>query len=349
MFNYSIIFFLLLFVISEIVRKHYFKKLNYPTVSAGSVVMAIGIFSLAAQQTLPIKNIFLSELIALGLLILWLYIAISYCICFCKKHLLIQGSINQFSIGTWVAGCAMMAMVIHKEFPSLHILIWIMVLIAIAIWLVYLLLVIKLFWRILIGVSKSHTGIILLSTVSTQSIVIVLNTIIPNHIPQYVNQVLIIIGFVFYVIGLIIILRYYIPKKTSYILIWWSNTNSIIHGALSITGIASLITHVISNNIIILTWVLTTGLFFLIESASLIKLYQRVKIAGLLKGALSYNISQWSRVFTYGMYYAFSLLLFESKLFQNQLLKLITQDGQYIVLITLLIEILIFFRSKFSN
>ena len=351
MLDFHIIYFLILFFISEIIHRYSCHKRKYSPVSAGSIVMAIGIFSLAALQKLSFENVFITKLIALELLIIWLYIAASYFICYLKGYffILVQHMHDQLSIGTWVASCAVMAMVIQEEFPTWHILIWTMALLALAIWTIYFLLLIKIFLKILTGASRIHVGTILLSTVSTQAIVILLNTLLPMLIPRYFNQILIVIGSIFYIIGLLIILRYHIIKKPKYIFIRWSNTNNIIHGALSITGIAILITHAMSKNIIILIWITVTSLFAMIESVSLIKLYQRIKKAGLLKGAFSYDVSQWSRIFTYGMYYAFSLEIFESNVFQNELTNLIAQFGQYVVLVILLIEIAVYFSSKFSR
>ncbi len=87
----------------------------------------------------------------------------------------------------------------------------------------------------------------------------------------------------------------------------------------------------------------------LVEGISVVKMLKRIQVGGLLRGILKYNISQWTRNFTYGMYYAFSLSLFENKLLKNIFLDLVVSYGQYIVLIFLTIEIFIFFRNKFSS
>jgi hypothetical protein len=216
------------------------------------------------------------------------------------------------------------------------------------IWLVYLRLIFRNILSNGFNSIRVSTGIILLPTVSTQSIALLMNSFFIGQVTPYVNQSLIILGYLFYVIGFIVIIKYYFTIKLKRLLLSWSNTNSILHGALSISGLASLESGCINDNLIILTWFLATSLFLLVEGISLIKLYYRIRFAGIMRGAFLYDVSQWSRNFTYGMYYAFTLSISEHYLLINFIIHNVSQYGQYLVLFMLLIEIIIYLRDKLS-
>lgn len=349
--GFSFFPFLILFIISTIIRRFFYDK-KYSSVSAGSIVMAIGIFYLAVLPKLPFVNTFIKDVLALELFIIWFYIAISYINCYFNNinfTAVISHTKDYFSIGTWAAGCAVLVVVLSKEFPIWYIVITVITLLAVVIWLVYLSIITIYFWKILFERKHiSATGIMLLPTVSTQSIVILIYTLLPVYRDNEIYKVLIIFGCLFYIIGLITILRDCIKIKFKRLLLSWSSTNSIIHGALSITGVASLITHAISDTFVIVIWIASSCLFVLIESLSIVKLYQRIKIAGLSSRSINYNISQWSRLFTYGMYYALTNAISETNLISNPLIYNVNQFGQYVILGLLLIETILFFNSKFN-
>jgi len=347
---YYVLLFCVLFIISEIIR-HQFNKKEYSTTAAGSIVMAVGIFSLGALQKLPFYTPFIAKLITLELSIIWLYIIASYLICYFKQHFSIHMNriSNQFSIGTWVAGNATLGILILQEFPSWRMIILILSILTMAIWIWYICLVVNNLSKMNKKLYNVHIGSILLATVSTQSIVLLFNFVTFDSTPTIVNQILLIFGCMFYIVGLIIIMRHHFHISYRKSIIHWDNTNCIIHGAASITGLAGLMTHTVPIVVIIFIWIWTSCLFFLVEGISVVKIVKRIQKGGLLRGVLKYNISQWTRNFTYGMYYAFSLSLFESKLFNNTFLELVVGYGQYIVLIFFMVETFIFFRNKLSN
>lgn len=336
-------------MITEAVRRCFINRLPLST-SAGSIVMAIGIFSLFALHRLPFTTVFLERLLALELFIIWLYLALFYL----KNNLngiLIQSREDQFGIGTWVAGSSVLAISCYIELLWISVS-WMLLLIASVIWIIYLRLLYINLLEMLHNKFKV-TGIILLSTVSTQSIVILLNIVLAQRIPILINQILISFGYVLYFIGIFIFLSYFISEKIKKSILNWSNTNSIIHGALSITGLAGLVTNSINFKLIIATWVAASTLFVCIEGISLIYLLNRIKSFGWSKGIFIYDTSQWSRIFTYGMYYAFTLSLFKEELFKNKIINFVVLYGQYIVFGILLLEIFLWLKSsvsiKFSN
>lgn len=337
---------LVLIIISKTIG-YYPNTRKYFSTTVGSIIMAFGIFVLYALPELPFSNNIIINLATLELLILWIYIAINILVIYLKGDFsaLIHGVNNNLGVGTWVASSAVLAMLLFKIIPTYHVVNWIIALIPICIWIAYLWLIIP--KLLCINTLYINSGIIFLITVSTQSIVLLLNALLPNHISTLINLVLILSGYIFYVFSLIVIIRYCFSIKPKRLLLSWSNTNSIIHGALSISGLASLIAASINDIFIIFTWFMATCLFITVEAISLIGLYYRIRIVDIKKGARVYEISQWSRIFTYGMYYAFTLSISHHKIISNLIIDIVTAYGQYIVLIMLILEIIILTNDKF--
>lgn len=114
----------------------------------------------------------------------------------------------------------------------------------------------------------------------------------------FAYQMLIVLGYLFYLTGLFIIGRYLLQIQWKRIVLGWNSTNSIIHGALSISGLAAATTEIMPEEIIIGTWFLATVFLLLVEGISVIKGLYRLRIAGFTQGILVYDVSQWARVFT---------------------------------------------------
>lgn len=309
--------------------------------------MAIGIFSLDALQQLPFVSKLISQLITLELFVIWLYLVRFYINSYFNGIFVngIKSITKQFGIGTWVAGCSVLAILFLAEIPSWRIVILLLTLFAFVIWLFYLKLIFINVALILYKKKQIYNGIILLSTVSTESIVLLFSSL-SHKIPIFINQILIVSGYIFYLIGIMIIARFSFAIKLKRLVLGWNNTNSIIHGALSITGLAGTLTNSINDKVIIYTWWMATCLFVLVEGISLIKLVYRIRIVGLNRGIFVYTVSQWSRVFTYGMYYAFTLSILNHHLLKNLVINMISQYGQYAVFGILLVEINLFLCDR---
>lgn len=200
----------------------------------GSIVMAIGIFALYALQKTIFFSIEIARLITFELFILWMYMSVFILFLYLHKRIfLCTRCINsKFGIGTWVAGTAVLAMLLLKIFPSSHIVALMLSVLASGIWVVYLRLIFRNILSNGFNSIRVPTGIILLPTVSAQSIALLMNSFFIGQVTPYVNQSLLILGYLFYVIGFIVIIKYYFTIKLKRLLLSWSNTNSILHGAL---------------------------------------------------------------------------------------------------------------------
>ncbi|MCW8399127.1 hypothetical protein OQJ26_10020 [Legionella sp. PATHC038] len=347
---YSVLYLLILFLVSALVH-HFYKNSVCCQTSAGSIVMAIGIATFDVLPQFQLVTPLVKRLIILELLVIELYL-----ICFFVKcsmagqfNLFTTSAINQFGIGTWVAGSSVLTLLFLQEFPSWDLVIWLCAFCALFFWPIYLVISLINLQRIFFKKIKIHTGNILLLTVSTQALALLTHSLFASVMPILISQVLIILGYFFYAIGIMIVGKYLLSCSKKRLLLGWSNGNSIIHGALSISGLASTATHALDDRVILNTWILATSLLFLVEGMSFIKMYHRVKIAGFIDGIFVYNLSQWTRIFTLGMYYSFSFALYKQHVGNKFIVQTVLMYGKYIVLILLLFEVFIFLQDRLSN
>jgi hypothetical protein len=230
-----------------------------------------------------------------------------------------------------------------------------MALLAVSIWLWYLLVILRQYGVILALPTRHRaTGRILLATVSTQSVVLLAQQLLQDRFPREAALALIFLGYFFYGLGLILIVRRYLRQPGWRLAEDWDNTNCILHGAMSITGLAALETAVLPAGVIAATWVWVLVLFLGVELIEAARLVARVRAYGWRRGVLTYHVSQWARNFTFGMFYAFTLRLQATPgiLDETGLTGLrglqngITAWGQYVVLILLLIEVALFLAKN---
>jgi hypothetical protein len=237
-------------------------------------------------------------------------------------------------MGTWIAATNIICILIHEEFSK-----WSMAAIIIGYWNLFL-------WLVFIGLSlrtismffsqpveKVH-GVILLTTVSTQSIVVMNSQL--NLLNIVFNKFFIVMGILFYFFCLYLIVKRYLKVK------WmietdWKNTNCIIHGALSITGVACSFTHSFSSMVSIL-WFVVCFLFILIESIEVIRLIKRVNKFGFQMAFMIYDTSQWSRIFTFGMFYTFTIFIKPTSTIVMDIKQMIINVGVWGIFVLLLFQ-----------
>ncbi|WP_133134499.1 hypothetical protein [Legionella wadsworthii] len=312
--------------------------------------MAIGIVTYDVLPRLFFITLFLRHLIVIELLIVWLY----FFFFFTKStiegsfNLFITNGINQLGVGTWIAGSSVLALLFIQEMPLWYGVIWICELCALAIWPIYMILSLNNLKKIFLKKIRIHSGNLLLITVSTQAITLLTHILFAPSFPISGSRVLILLGYACYLVSIMIIGKYIFSCTKKRLFLGWSNGNSIIHGALSISGLASTITQAMSEEVILSTWYLASILLCLVEGMGLIKLYYRIKISGFIEGVFVYNLSQWTRIFTLGMYYSFTLALYKRDISSNFIVAHVIALGKYIVFLIFIFEIFIFFRDKLS-
>lgn len=342
---------LLLWGASEFVRRFLMERGDSP-VPSGSIVMAGGIFVIAAFGQLGLPQV-VGRLVALELLVVWGYLAFSYAGMRRRGELgeSVRRPMMAFAVGTWVAGSAVLGRALIQVLPEWRLVGLALWVVAVAVWLWYLRLLPAAF-RAAVDPSEGYraNGAILLSTVATQSLVVAGSALVPGGLPQPVSAALILLGYLFYAVGLVLIVRRYLSRSDWTLADDWGNTNCIIHGAMSITGLAIVASGTLPAAWAVATWVWVLATFVLVEALEVARAFARLRAYGLRKGVFSYFASQWSRNFTFGMFYGFTLQLNRSPAAPDSwatgLQGAILAYGQYVVLAVLLAELAVFFYNR---
>ncbi|MDN5865027.1 MAG: hypothetical protein L0I62_07405 [Gammaproteobacteria bacterium] len=345
-----------LFVLSSLIRRR-FKHRGYSATGAGGIVMSTGVFTAFAFTQLPMYTPLLGRLATIEIFVIWLFLAWSFGSSFVNRHFRMHYAhpLRRFAMGTWVAGTAVLATLATRSMPEA---IWfsrVLALVAVAIYLPYVVLFVQGYaqlWRH--PLQQRANGVILLATVSTQSIVLALHANFGGSFPVGIEIGLVAFDVVFLCSGLVLIALHYHAVRSWFLAIEWKNANCIIHGAVSITGLALVLTSNFGGDVIFGVWQVALVLFVLIEAIEFIRMSEREHRRGLRPGLLVYDVTQWTRNFTFGMFYAFSLELYQnfSKLhsvesdFWFPLLQAIAHWGHYAVLAALVIEITLFLRAR---
>ena len=297
------------------------------------------------------------DILSLTVLALWVSFCFSFVLVLLNgkfREIHYNNPINRFGIGTWVAGTSICWILMYEHFIELALFVKIISYVNILFWSIYIGICIKSF----IPISKAPLnekvhGILLLPTVSTQSIVILLNTIYQD-IPVFFNNFLILTGGGLYLISLCLIIKRYCTKFDSWSIEKdWNNTNCILHGALSITGLACIISQSASEQIIVTIWTSAMGIFLIVESIEFYRAFKRIRHYGWRKGIFVYDVSQWSRIFTFGMFYTFTFMFTPTSTLITAIRKGVILYGIWIILILAIAELLLcvtsFIRSNHLN
>lgn len=332
-----------------------FRHHGYSATNAGGIVMALGIFIQASLPHLLFYSRDVSRVLALETFIIWLFLLRSYLASAINRHfrMHILHPLRRFSMGTWVAGTAVVAMVLHGALPEIPLLAEALACFAILLFIPYAVLVL---WGYFTMLGHEHSlkanGAILFATVATQAILLAAHDLFPLKFPHALTLGLMIAAIVLLCIGVFLIARHFHVLRSWALAMEWKNANCIIHGAVSITGLALLDVLYASDDILMRVWSTALVLFIVVEFIEFIRMVEREYRRGLRSGLLIYDNTQWTRNFTYGMFYAFSLGLYQnpSELLRDSWmwlpLQYVAHWGQYVVLVLLLIEIGLFARAR---
>lgn len=344
MISGDLLIFIGLFVISLLVRQGFVRHGHSPA-AAGSIVMSLGIFSTFALRQLPFYTPSVGKLMTIEVFIIWLFIAWSFFNAYLRDQFKLRGNLDRrFAVGTWVAGTAVLSALAVDVLPEVR---WfgdVLAIGSVVIYIPYLIAFLrdyKIIWQN--PKRQAANGVILLATVSTMSVVIAVDTAF-GWFSTILEQAIMAFGVALLLTGLVIIAEHYHKLKWQELADKWMNSNCIIHGAVSITGLALTQTAVLSKGSLLTVWYIAAILFIVVEIIEIARAGQRVNRLGLANGLLVYNVSQWTRNFTFGMFYAFTLLL--SRLLpENGMLQAVDSVGRYVVLIVLVVEIGLFFKA----
>ncbi|WP_164669638.1 hypothetical protein [Virgibacillus doumboii] len=325
--------------------------------ASGAIIMASGIFLIGAVDAFPFLDIHMGKYLAFFLLVAWVIIYKDLTIQFFHRDFLvpfIQNPVNSFVIGTWIAGVSVLCNVFLKYFPEIILMTQAMGILNTFLWLFFLANCFYNFKQLFFE-HKDYPvqGAVLLSTVGTQSIIILLNNVF-FQFPVYFSEAIILLGFLFYLAGIILIGNRYIRKHNWNLADDWANTNCIIHGALSISGLAIVTTDTFTSTFVTYFWILVFLLLVIVEVIEFVRAFLRVKKYGWNQGIFTYNVTQWSRNFTFGMFYTFSLVMQANPYYTISESLYNFQTGfmafwAWVVLIAILGQIALFIKDRITK
>lgn len=338
----GLLFFTSLFLF---MKRTLFRHLR-PVLASGAVVMSSGIFLAGVLHRFPKLDLAAGETFTLVLFTIWWLVTIYYKNDIRQKTF--ADPVHSFALGTWVAGTSVTGVVLYTRLEELRMLAGAMAVLNTAVWIYFLGICLRNFHRLITaGLYRRVHGIVLLSTVSTQSLVIFYSTLLPGSLPRSLIQILIFTGILFYLIGFFLLLKRYLFHRFD-ICTEWNNTNCILHGAVSITGLACSISGVFPSDVLIYIWLLAGLLFVMIEGVEVIRAYFRIRRFGWRKGIGVYHVSQWSRNFTFGMFYTFTMHL--STLLKSGFLHAVTEVvvryGAWIIVALFINELLLCMKES---
>ncbi|MCS0787680.1 hypothetical protein NX021_05800 [Cytobacillus firmus] len=312
------------------------KKISINT-AAMAAVMALGIVTQGVLLNffgLPFFLGSVGKILSISDIALWMAILVSIGMTICKgefKKLHYTNPINRFGIGTWVAGTSICGIMFFKQFGAGAEAQALAILNA-GVWIIYIGISLIGF-KELKDTSFGHQahGVLLLTTVSTQSLVLLFNTVFAD-VPGGLNAALIFLGLLFYTISAWVILKRYAVRGWN-IAKDWNNTNCIFHGALSISGLAMFKSGLVTHQAAAWFWLAVFLVFIVVEIIEIARLICRIRIYGLKGGIFTYDVTQWSRIFTFSMFFTFTFFI------ETPVQAVILNTGIWIILILLIIEL----------
>ncbi|SFA80726.1 hypothetical protein SAMN04488072_10221 [Lentibacillus halodurans] len=331
--------------------KGHYKKIEP---ASGAIIMACGIYLIGAVEAFPVLDVSYGKYLAFFLLVAWVIIYKDLSIQFFHRDFLIpflQNPVNSFVIGTWIAGVSVLCNVFLKYFPEILLLTQAMAVFNTFLWFFFLANCFYNFKQLLFDHRNFPVhGAVLLSTVGTQSIIILLNNVF-FQFPVYFSEAIIILGILFYLAGIALLFNRYIRHHNWTLADDWANTNCIIHGALSITGLAIVTTNTFTPMFATYFWLLVFGLLIIVEAVELVRAIKRIKQYGWEQGIFTYHVTQWSRNFTFGMFYTFTLIMQANPFYPvaeplNNLQRTFLDYWAWVVLIAIIWEIAIFMKAR---
>src|SRR5699024_5416018 len=155
-------------------------------------------------------------------------------------------------------------------------------------------------------------------------------------------------------IGIILIVRRYINEKSWTLVDDWTSTNCIIHGALSITGLAIVSANTFTSSFVNVLWVIIFILLIIVEMIEIVSAILRIKRYGWNNGLFTYHVAQCSRNFTFVMFYTFTLYMHENPLYDipvrlQYFQELFLSFWAWIVLLALLGQIGVYVKSRIET
>lgn len=299
--------------------------------------MALGIVTQGVLLNFFGSSFFLGrvgKIISIADIALWMAILVSIGMTIYKgefKKLHYTNPINRFGIGTWVAGTSICGIIFCKQFGAGAEVQGLAILNA-GLWIIYIGISLIGFKELKdTSIGQQTHGVLLLTAVSTQSLVLLFNTVFAD-VSGFLNAALIFYGLLFYFISAWFILKRYAIRGWN-IAKDWNNTNCIFHGALSISGLAMFKSGLVTHQAAAWFWLAVFLVFIVVEIIEIARAICRSRIYGLKEGIFTYDVTQWSRIFTFAMFFTFTFFI------ETPVQAVILNTGVWIILMLLIVEL----------
>ncbi|HEX3884995.1 MAG TPA: hypothetical protein VHW66_20240 [Stellaceae bacterium] len=270
--------------------------------------MAAGIFTVASLPRLPFPG-FLAGVAAAVVALAWIAVAAGLAVSTARHGGLARRTgpvVESFGIGTWVAGTAVFARVLMLATPDDPWPARVLFALAAGLWLWFMPRAV----RNLVCLARTRlppNGIILLATVATQAVALIALRLFPAAPGVRLAAAgLMALGVLCYALAAFLVVRRYAGGGWA-LATDWANGNCILHGALSITGLTATVSGRFGAGAILALWGVAAAIFVTVEAIEIARVAARVRAAGWRAAVLVYDVSQWARNFTFGMFYAFTL------------------------------------------
>jgi hypothetical protein len=86
-------------------------------------------------------------------------------------------------------------------------------------------------------------------------------------------------------------------------------------------------------------------IFIAVEAIEIYRLFRRIKYYGYREAIFIYDATQWSRVFTFAMFYTFTYLFHTHLFIGSFVIDTILKMGVWVVIILLMIELILSLRD----
>ena len=248
------------------------------------------------------------------------------------------------AVGTWIAGSAVVAALVAAALPGWRLLAVPPAAVALALWPWYLRLVAAALRQVAGDAQEPVTGSILLVTVATQATALLCALFTRPPAWPLAMVALVALGAVAYLAGAALMVRAWRNAARWTLAEDWDNSNCILHGALSITGLAAILSGAVPAPVCLALWLFAAAMFALVERVEAARLALRLRRHGWRRGVFCYDTSQWARNFTFAMFYAVTrsyLASFGAPVTTAvaQLQRGVAAGGPYVVLLLLLVEL----------
>ncbi|RST72772.1 hypothetical protein D4T97_015245 [Siminovitchia acidinfaciens] len=294
----------ILFALAVILNLAFYRKKIYMNTGFMAVIMTLGIINFGVLHW-PVNHSVINTMLYYATFFLWLIFWMNMLVTLANRSFVdrhFNSTINRFTIGTWVAGTSIIVVLTTFTGTANHIWLVMLALSNIFLWFGYLGLSLYTFW---VGLTEWKntilSGNLFLTTVSTQSIAIMLPTVFPELDGGF-TLLIICLGLILYIVSFLFILSHFLINH-------WNATNCIFHGALSISGVALLYNKLIPMAYAIGFWTVVFAVLIIVEIIELIIFITKLKKHPIPDVLFKSNISHWSRLFTFGMFFTFTSLI----------------------------------------